>query len=408
MDHQLAEKSRSLPPKCQPIPVILDVTLKRNFTSELFQRLAQMHLIQLSNFLNSRYKLQSNLHNRQLVVEYDRTLFGIMVQVPNQTDTESKNIRKKVVYQQASVEALYERLKNVGSRHPCWWGAERLVHLWIATSYLQSTFPEIVADLLLAVILDGSVEICTDEKSNKSLITELLPPSSLESTFVRFLYHLSFTDFGKTVYILDKSECHNALSTIKSFGTAKRNEFPPITIITPHDLMFSGFTKCLSDQGALRRIVNCARHSLQAVLKAASNVSLSPIRFDELFKNLPNICLESYDAIIYLKPINILYQTKENAVDNSVTGDIGFSTLATFDVVQTLLLELESAFQMEDNVMFHYNPEAHNIGVKLLKTITNADTLDLKNLMEDIKIIGKGLVSDVEMVKSCGIEMVID
>ena len=72
--------------------------------------------------------------------------------------------------------------------------------------------------------------------------------------------------------------------------------------------------------------------------------------------------------------------------------------MVEWDVVQTLISELEIAFQVEDNVMFHYNPEEHNIGVKLLQT-QNGDTADISMLIEDIMIIGKGVVHDVRSLQ---------
>ena len=395
-DHQIAEKVKSLPAKCHPIPILMDITVKRRLSPELFQRLAQMHLIQLSNLLHSRHKLQSLLHNGQLVVEYADTLFGISVQEPKQADTEMNNERYKEAYQQASIEGLYERIRNVSRRHSCWWGARTLVHKWISTSYLQSAFPEVIADLLLAVILDGSVENFSQIKSDVKL-KELLPPSSLESAFIRFLYHLSFSDFDKSIYVLDKTECHNLQSVVTLFKIPKsRNELPLITVITPHDQTVSSFTKSLSDQGALQRIINCARHSLQSILRKAS--ARSAHKLDELFETLHKTCLETYDAVIYLKPLIELQKSKENQPVDSSTNV--FASLSSFDGVQSLLVELESAFQIEDNVMFHYNPETHNIGVKLLKQFPNGDNVDLKSLMEDIMIIGRGIVRDVCPVQS--------
>ena len=196
---------------------------------------------------------------------------------------------------------------------------------------------------------------------------------------------------------MDKSDCHNIQSTLFSFATAKRrNEFPPITIITPHDTVVSAFTKCL-ERGVLRRIINCARHSLQILLKATKNKTLPQIWLDELFESLPAVCLESYDAVIHLRHKSNFAQNKGNWTDNTMAGETGFATLAEFDVIQTFIVELESSFQLEDKLIFHYNPEAHNIGVKVSKKFQNSDILHLKTLMEDIKIIGKGLVTDVEI-----------
>ena len=87
---------------------------------------------------------------------------------------------------------------------------------------------------------------------------------------------------------------------------------------------------------------------------------------------------------------------RENRTDKASC----FASLAEFDVIQTLLSELEAAYQMEDNVMFHYSPEAHNIGVRLLRTSENNDIADLKILMEDIIIIGKGLITAVKPLQS--------
>merc|ERR1712080_95797 len=91
---------------------------------------------------------------------------------------------------------------------------------------------------------------------------------------------------------------------------------------------------------------------------------------------------------------NQLEANPESAKANS------FTSLAGFDIVQTLLSELESAFQMEDNVMFHYNQEEHNIGVKLPRISPKGDIADLQTLMEDIAIIGKGFINDIRPLRN--------
>ena len=391
LEHQIAEKSKSIPMKYKPVPILMDITVKRSFSKELFTRLAQMHLIQLSHHLHSQNKLNSTIYDGQLIVEYDHILFGITIQEPSKAVSENQSINK-MSYDHSSTEGLHERLRTVSSRHSCWWGAEKIVHQWIRRSYLQSTFPEIVADLLLAAILDGSVDVFTSSKLKNPFQTDLLSPASIEATFTRFLYHLSFADFDNTLYFLDKSECHNVQNTIASFEILKKkSQFPLITIVTPFDQTVSSFTKELSDQGALRRIVNCARHSLQQILNMSSTGQF--YGFDDLFSTLPEMCLKSYDAVIFLKP----FANYQGIPDNR-SEDTSSSSLVEWDVVQKLISELETAFQKEDNVMFHYNPEEHNIGIKLLKT-QNEDTADLSMLIEDIMIIGKGVVHDVRSLQ---------
>ena len=274
---------------------------------------------------------------------------------------------------------------------------KRLVHHWIATSYLQSAFPEIVADLLLAVILDGSIEASSDMDSEHTLLTGLLPPASLESAFIRFLYYLSFADFDTTLYFLDKNECRSEQSAMSFEMMKKRRELPPITIITPFDQSVSGFTRILSDAQALRRIINCAQCSLQNILKMAVDGSM--YKFDELFNDLPKLCLQTYDAIISLKPL-IAFSQNDTNIQHPNAIKSTFTSLAGFDIVQSLLSELESAFQLEDNVMFHYNPEAHNIGIRLHRNNHNGDIADLETLMEDIMIIGKGFINYVRPLRN--------
>ena len=392
-EHQIAEKSKCMPMICKPIPVLMDITVKKSFSSELFTRLAQMHLIQLSHHLQSQHKLKSIMYNGQLIVEYDKTIFGITVQEPSKTSSETQNMNSKISYDHSSIEGLHERLRTVSSRHSSWWGAEKLVHLWIRKNYLESTFPEMTADLLLGAILDGTVDVINSNKTGNLFQTDLPPPASTESAFIRFLYHLSFVDFDKTLYCLDKPECHNVHSTIASFEMLKKkNHLPPITIITPYDQTISGFTKQLADQSSLCRIVNCARHSLQQILNMASTEQF--YRFDDLFNSIPQMCLKTYDAVIDLKPLANYHRTSKTEL-----GENCSSSLPHWNVIRELIVELESAFLVEDNVMFHYNPEEHNIGVKVLKNL-DEDTTDLSMLIEDIMIIGKGLIHDVRPLQS--------
>ena len=391
LDHQIAEKSKSMPLKCKPVPILMDITVKRSFSNELFSRLAQMHIIQLSQHLQSQKNLKSIMSAGQLIVQYEDTLFGITVQEPSKTNTESQNMNSKLSYDSSSVEGFHERLRAVSSRHPCWWGAEKLVHLWIKRNYLQSAFPETTADLLLTAILDGTVTVLSNNKKSNPFQTDLVPPTSIESTFVRFLYHLSFADFDRTLYCLDKSECDSINSTTMSFEMMKKkNQLPLITIATPYDQTISSFTKELSDPAALRRIVNCARHSLQQILNMASTGQF--YSFDDLFSAVSQICLKTYDAVIDLKPLANYHKRTINSSEQNG------SLFGHWDATWALISELESAFQVEDNVIFHYNPEEHNIGVRLLKT-PNGDTADLSTLIEDILIIGKGVIHDVRTLQ---------
>ena len=396
--HQMIEKSKKLPPKSRPIQIILDITSKQNFSPVLFERLAKMHLIQLSHQLKSKHNVKSLVKDKQLIVEYDDNIFSIIVQEAKHPKSDIDLVRNVKVYQQASMEALYERLWNVSNNHPCWWGALSLVHQWISASYLHHTMPELVADLLVAVILDGSLEIySTIQSPDLKFKKDLLTPRSVESTFIRFLYHLSFADFDKTIYFLDKRECQNIETTLNAFKSAKsRIELPVMTILTPYDEMASDFTYSLSDAGSLSRIVSCARHSLQSILKSSSSGSLHIL--DELFSTVSNASIKSYDAVISLKPLTSAKKST-NASFNISDADELFPSVAGIDVVETFLRELEAAYKTEDNVMFHYSPEAHDIGVKLLGAYTN-DDIDLNSLIEDITIIGKGLVSGVRSLKS--------
>merc|ERR1712241_1539192 len=109
--------------------------------------------------------------------------------------------------------------------------------------------------------------------------------------------------------------------------------------------------------------------------------SRSIYNFDELFEILPKLCLQTYDAVISLKPL-VEFESTNMGRKNRGDKASCFVSLAGFDSVKTLLSELESAYQMEDNVMFHYSPEAHNIAIKLLRTSENNDIADLKILME--------------------------
>ena len=75
-EHQIAEKSKCVPMACKPVPIFMDITVKKSFSNELFTRLAQMHLIQLSHHLESQNKLKSIIFDGQLIVEYDNTIFN--------------------------------------------------------------------------------------------------------------------------------------------------------------------------------------------------------------------------------------------------------------------------------------------------------------------------------------------
>ena len=353
VDGELKEKSGCIPPKVSYLPVDVEITSKATLNPELFSRLSLYHLKQMNQALSLK-GLSSALYGNILVVPFESTLFGIQCQATKtQQDLETNEI------------TLQEMLQNVGSDHPCWWGALVVARRWINSQYLESDFPDQIADLLLAAAICGSP--CGPGSSK---LLQLDPPASVDAAFLRFLYILSFTNFETTMFFLLKDDCLDAGATAAIFNT-RRHTLPTVCVSTPRDDQPCCHSRKLNGK-QLKRVVNAARHSLFNILKK------TPPTFNEVF-TVPST---QYDLTVALKPFKSDPKTL-----STMTG----LPVLSFDAVQLLVEELTKAF--ETLATFHYNGSAHTIGVKV------HDHTEIDVLIDDIKILGKGIVHDVCITK---------
>ena len=149
-----------------------------------------------------------------------------------------------------------------------------------------------------------------------------------------------------------------------------RQTFPPLTVVTPHDVTPSSYTRKLT-AATLRRLVNQARSTLFDILRHDTP------SFSGAFRSTH----DAFDLVVKLKAASKAEKSSGNARN----------FVASFDPVACFMEELTSAFP--DLARFHLNLKERTIGVKVL------DDSEIDAIVDDIKILGKGIVSDVTLMR---------
>jgi len=355
---ELKEKSTCIPPRVYPIPVDIEITSKSFLRPDLYTRLSLYHLRQLSSALASQGAPGGALCGDTLVVPYKQTLYGVKVQ-------EAKLAQEA----QINLVALHEILQGIGTRHPCWWGALTLMQHWIKSKYLSEDFDELAADILMGVVFCSASGV-VQAKSGSKLIAPDAPPASADSAFLRFLYTLSFADFATTLFFLNREDCSIDLAAARrhSIGWA-------VAVVTPWDDKTPGVHMAGLDVNQLKRIVNTARRTLFECLKGSD--------FEPSFETAFAAASDGYDFQIQLKPFKSDPKTMTKQINRSGQD----MPVMDFDAVDMFLDELRACYGA--HTTFHYSEVEHAIGVRM------EDKTEIDAVIEDAKILGKGIVSQV-------------
>jgi len=368
---ELKEKATCIPPRVTPLPIDIEITSKSFLRPDLYRRLSLYHLRQMAEALEAQAGIENSaLCGDTLVVPYKSTLYGIRVQ-------EGKLAQESEI----SLVALHELLQGVGTHHPCWWGALTLAHAWIDSQNLVDEFDALAADLIMAAAV---FQASAAGPGSSKLIHTPSPPASAESAFTRFLYTLSFADFQTTAFFFNREDCPSdvvsgTLSKMSGIGP-KRDAMPAVCLVTPRDEGTPGVHMQGLSRPQLKRIVNSARRTLFECLKGRH---FEPT-LEKAFTPPPHTN-DIYDFRIELKAFKADPKTLTQTSRNLPVMD--------FDTVKLYLEELRASFEDEceggGGALFDYNPMAHSIGVRV------KDKSEIDAVIEDAKILGKGVVSHV-------------
>uniref|UniRef100_A0A336KUH3 Nucleolar protein 6 n=1 Tax=Culicoides sonorensis TaxID=179676 RepID=A0A336KUH3_CULSO len=248
---------------------------------------------------------------------------------------------------------------------------------------------------------------------NQNLIQPSMQP---QTAFFRFLSYLAYTDFVTEMIVVNFHGTleNDELKALDKRFTSDRVSLPPLCIITSCDYKkYSIWSKKAPSKEILRRVQNIAQNSIQLIeedLLILSSKKIKPIFTPNFFGY--NVIIELLDSVLvpsytipverFTSPNNEFSEKKLQAVD--------------FNAAQLYLSELRKKY--DDYALFFYDPcEGTQICVlwkpysyekpkveegkkkKSLKKLSKVkEKLDLETIIQSFEVIGKGLVTKVEVL----------
>nr|XP_039272633.1 nucleolar protein 6-like [Styela clava] len=321
--------------------------------------------------------------------------------VKNKITPESIALEEKTSH----LPKLASVLHGLTQKFPSFCLTTRLAKRWINGQLLSRHVPEIVIELLCASLYTNPEPYTT--------------PGSAQVGFIRFLSFISKFDFNSNLVIVDfNNELEEFdITTIQEHFNTNRDSLPTMFIATNKDKTRSIWTRKQPTCMILRRLQALAVISLKnlenEIMSLEKGVSTMSIFHGSL---------SAYDVVIHLEPKCVARKYEACQVD----GDIVEEDLATqnensnilpvvgFDPVQSYLDELESSYG-ELAMFFHNTNGGQEIGVlwrpnafqprefklttALCSSILSKSKVaaNVKTVIEDFQIIGKGLVSNIEL-----------
>eukprot|EP00112_Aurelia_sp_Birch-Aquarium-sp1_P004342 Seg149.9 transcript_id=Seg149.9/GoldUCD/mRNA.D3Y31 product="Nucleolar protein 6" protein_id=Seg149.9/GoldUCD/D3Y31 len=302
-------------------------------------------------------------------------------------------------------------IHNVHQRFAAYGMTTRLVKRWISSQ------------MLCDYICDEAVELITASIFLNS--APHLPPSSHMSGFLRFLSMLSSHDWQNDPLIIDLNDS----LTVEDYGeirerfTSIRQQLPAMFIVTSYDKESSIWTKERVTPQILRRLTMLAELSREVLSKELEDPS------SESYKQIFRPPLEDYNVLIELdkdelprhyQAVDTLISIKQPKQKATTQKSM---PVVQFDPAALYLNELKNAFS--EVAMFFYDKLGGNVigvvwksqaftphpfkilGLKYRMPSTDSSSEKAASsqqclvpntaaILEDFRIIGKGLVTDVK------------
>ncbi|KAF7651428.1 hypothetical protein LDENG_00111260 [Lucifuga dentata] len=304
---------------------------------------------------------------------------------------------------------LTSTLHGLQQQHPCFGAVCRLVKRWLGAQLFSQDITDDVADLLVASLFLQPAPFT--------------PPGSPQVGFLRFLYLLSSFDWRNNPLVVNLNNQFTAAdyTDIKNDFMASRESLPVMFIATPKDKKLSLWTKRAPSVQILQRMVTVAAESLKVLEHQLTDGS--KIQDVRVAMRPP---LDAYDVLIHLNPKQVPLLSQ--AVDppsvtfsrGIMTGNVaqsgGLLPVIDYNPVAVYLAELREVF--EDLALFFCDPYGGTVIAVLWKPkafipvpfktsqmfarsveVTGEEAQTVPNveaILEDFRIIGKGLVKSVE------------
>ncbi|CAB3405102.1 unnamed protein product [Caenorhabditis bovis] len=285
-------------------------------------------------------------------------------------------------------------LQTFATSHRFFSDAVQILKRWIGSLLLSGHIDDIILELLVvaAVTKKGFIE-----------------PQSSWTAFARTLDLIATHNWLTRPLIVDmgKSWTDDERARLEENFVKMRPILPPMVVITDEDPVGSKFTRENPSGIVLKRLIGFAGEASKILERHITGEKL--VDFQE---SLLKSDYSPYDAIINLNSDAVVRKStsfKRNAKAKTIP-------VVELDPIDELVYQLNNNFHQV--AMFFYNKYGgESIGVKfkpheeqvpakiakclLHKSVSDAIlTLNKEEIMEDIRIMGQGIVADVQLIKS--------
>ncbi|XP_063151962.1 nucleolar protein 6 [Candoia aspera] len=348
------------------------------------------------------FRLQVAYHREPQILKEVVTPEGML---KYQDTPESQQLELEMLH----LPFLTSSLHGLQQQYPAFGGTCRLAKRWISAQLLSDSLSEEAVDLLAA-----SLFLCP---------APFTAPSSPQVGFLRFLHLLTTFDWKNSPLLVNlNGELKEAdYVAIRNHFIAARPRLPALFVATPKDQQLSVWTREKPSPQILQRLLVLAQESLQVL-----DVQLMDPLGTQDVKMVFRPPLDFYDVLIHLnlKQIPRHLEAVDRPVasfsrgmlkSNSAAKTLSFPVV-DYDPVQCYLQELREAFS--DFALFFYDkyggevigvlwkPSAFepqpfkvsNVKGRMLSRLSSESMLvpNVEAILEDFKILGKGLVKMVE------------
>uniref|UniRef100_A0A1A8K9Y6 Nucleolar protein 6 n=1 Tax=Nothobranchius kuhntae TaxID=321403 RepID=A0A1A8K9Y6_NOTKU len=348
------------------------------------------------------FRIQVAYHREPQVLRERVTAEGLLVVRDNE---EAQALEMATIHK----PLLTSMLHGLQQQHPCFGAVCRLAKRWLAAQLFSDEITEDAADLLVA-----------------SLFLQPAPftaPGSPQVGFLRFLHLLSSFDWRNNPLVVNLNNQLTAAdyTEIKNDFMASRDSLPVMFLATPKDKKLSLWTRRAPSIQMLQRVMMVAAESLKVLeCQLMDGSQMQDVR---VVMRPP---LEAYDVLIHLNPnqVPLLGQAVDppavtfnrGVVPNGAPQSGGPLPVIDYNPVTLYLMELREAFG--DLALFFCDPYGGTVISVLWKPktfvsapfktsqitartveVTGEEVKTIPNfgaILEDFRILGKGLVKSVE------------
>ncbi|KAF1768118.1 hypothetical protein GCK72_008080 [Caenorhabditis remanei] len=388
-----------------------DVEAIRRLTSSLYVKIAEklrtVHKLTAVPTIDQLFVLKSGIVFKIVVVN-DRIMTILEEEVQKLKDSGATRIESSIQGMRLAMwkkkfvaePLLQMSLQSFSTSHKFFGSTVQLFKKWLGSKLLSGHLNDHVIELLVVAAISkrGSVE-----------------PQSTWSSFSRLLTLLCTHPWSSRPLVVDfglKSWTEEERSKLEEKFIKMRPILPPMVVIHEEDQLGSKFTRENPQGIVLNRLVAVAKEALKLMEKQTTGEKSIDLETSLLTENLA-----PYDAIINLEPAAVV-RKKALMERRPLPENSKFQhkiPVVELDPVDELVYQLNNSFQSV--AMFFYNKYGgHHIGVMfkpqeeevpakisrcaLHKSISDsALRLNRAEILENILILGQGIVGDVELKK---------